>query len=139
MNVLAPLYGTVLIPPAVRDELLVATSQIGPFPLEQFGFLRVHQPARVLTFADCDLGESEALSLALELGVKEVLIDEADARREATRLGLRPSGVLAVLVRAKAGGLIPDVGTLIDALQSRIRFRVAAGVRTEALRQAGEL
>jgi uncharacterized protein len=136
---LSGLYGAVLVPPAVHAELLAENPLISPFAFEQFPFVQVRAPQRVLEFRDCDPGESEALSLALELHVSEVLVDEASARREAVRLGIRPTGVLAVLVKAKAEGLIPLVGPLIVQLQEKIRFRLSQQVRDDVLRQAGEL
>jgi uncharacterized protein len=50
---------------------------------------------------DLDLGEAETLVLGLELGAGVVLVDEKEARHTATRLGLRPLGVLGILLQAK--------------------------------------
>ena len=49
-----------------------------------------------------DAGESAAIALALELGVSQILLDETDGRMAAKALGLRPIGVLGVLLRARA-------------------------------------
>jgi predicted nucleic acid-binding protein len=44
-----------------------------------------------------DLGEREAIQLALELGVSTVLIDEADGRQQAEKLKLEVRGTLGIL------------------------------------------
>jgi predicted nucleic acid-binding protein len=53
-----------------------------------------------------DAGETEAISLALERGIKPILMDERKARRVATQLGLLKIGTLSVLERLAAGGWI---------------------------------
>jgi hypothetical protein len=85
-----------------------------------------------------DPGESEALALALELGISVILIDEAAGRVAAVRLGLSPVGVLGTLVRAKQRGLIDSVGPLIEQIQGEIGFFVSQALRAEILRRAGE-
>jgi predicted nucleic acid-binding protein len=68
-----------------------------------------------------DPGESEAIALALELGA-DLLIDEAAGRAEAQRLGIRPIGVLAVLVRGKQLGRIDKVMPLVERLRNEYGF-----------------
>jgi len=51
---------------------------------------------------ELDAGESATIALALELGASRILLDETDGRTVAKALGLRPIGVLGVLLRAKA-------------------------------------
>jgi uncharacterized protein len=137
--ILSSLYRRVLVPPAVRAELTAGGASIDPFPFEEYPFVEVRTPLHVGTFQNCDPGESEALSLALELGITDLLIDELNGRREAERLGLRPTGVLGLLVTAKRTGLIRHIAPLLDQLQARIRFRVSRAVRDKVLREAGEI
>ena len=85
-----------------------------------------------------DPGESEALALAVELGISVILIDEAADRAAAMRLGLLPVGVLGTLVRAKQRGLVDRVEPLIDRLEREIGFFVSQELRAEILRRAGE-
>jgi predicted nucleic acid-binding protein len=52
-----------------------------------------------------DIGEAEAIVLAIELGTM-LLIDEIDGRTAAAAAGVPFVGVLGVLARAKRDGLI---------------------------------
>lgn len=64
-------------------------------------------------------------------------MDERLARRHAKRLGLKLTGTLGVLLRAKERELVPAVGPLIDQL---VQGGIWLGddLITEALRLAGE-
>ena len=53
-----------------------------------------------------DEGEREAIQLAEELGADLILVDDKDARREASKRHLSTSGTLGVLDRAAEKGLI---------------------------------
>ena len=86
-----------------------------------------------------DIGEAEAIALALELKADELLIDERLGRREAVRLGLSITGVLGVLLIAKNRGLISKVQPIIDALILQANFRISRQLYEEVLRTANEL
>lgn len=50
---------------------------------------------------DLDEGEAKAIALAVEQKAAVVFLDETDARRVADIYGLRRTGVIGVLIRAK--------------------------------------
>jgi predicted nucleic acid-binding protein len=136
------LFDRVLIPPAVSDELGRAGVRLNA-PSEQLpGWLEVRSPSDSVRVAELrrelDIGESEAISLALEIGSTELLIDEHDGRQVARRFGLEPVGVIGVLIRAKARGHVPVVVPLLDRLQNELNFFISAALRSEAQRLAGE-
>lgn len=83
-------------------------------------------------------GETVALSLARREGVRFVLLDEKKARRIAASVGLLPVGTLAVLLRAKERGLIPEVRQHLTALQAQGRH-LSPNLIARVLRDAGEL
>jgi len=83
-------------------------------------------------------GEIGALALALERGIRDVLIDEKAARAVAIHLGLRPSGLLGVLLRAKKLSLLGAVLPLLDRLRNEADFRVDDELRARISGLAGE-
>ena len=101
-DLLATLYGEVVIPVAVRDELLAAHWSLPEFLRTR----TVRRPAEVerLQF-DIDVGEAEAIVLAKELGADLLVVDEAEGRRVALREGVNIIGLLGVLVQGKRNGV----------------------------------
>jgi uncharacterized protein len=87
---------------------------------------------------DLDMGEAETLALALELKADLVLLDEQEGRHAAVRLGLRPFGVLAILLKAKRQGEISKVRPLLDALRGQAGFFVGESLYRQVLQEAGE-
>ena len=86
----------------------------------------------VASFADAtllrlDVGEREAIQLALEPGVRTVLIDEADGRKAAERLHLEVRGTLGILERGAKLGKISFRQALRKLEQTS--FRVSPAVR----------
>jgi uncharacterized protein len=143
LPVLHALYGEVIIPPAVADELSRAAPPVPPVDLAGLSFIRVVAPRDMEKVAvllqSLGRGEAEAIELASEIHADLVLIDETKARRIAARHGLQLIGVLGILVKAKSSGLVQRISPLLDTLSSTINFRVSQTLRERALREAGEL
>ena len=100
-DLLPQLFGLVLIPPAVLNELNQpeAAELVRNWVANLPSWLRV-QPLRSEPNASLDhldSGEREAITLAEEVKADQLLIDEADARREAARRNLPFMGTLGVL------------------------------------------
>ena len=87
---------------------------------------------------ELDIGEAEAIALAVEIQADQVLIDERRGRLVATRLNLRCIGILGILVEAKIQGLIAEVQPLLDALVNEAGFWVAEPLYNSILRLVGE-
>jgi hypothetical protein len=142
LELLADLFGAVLIPPAVAEELEHPPAELTVVHTRSLPFVTIRAPAdsaRVGALqAELDRGEAEAISLALEEGVVTILLDEPIGRAAARRMGLTPIGVLGILVRSKQRGRVDAVRPLLDRLVNEGRFFVAPEVRAEAFRQAGE-
>jgi predicted nucleic acid-binding protein len=141
-RIVMPLFGTLLVPPAVAAELLVSAPVVGPLDASRCDFLRVQAPRdgahvdRLLV--SLDLGEAEAIVLALEVNASGILVDEAMGRRVAASVGLRVIGTGGILAEAKHAGLIANVAPLLDELDRTIRFRLSAKVRADVLKLFGE-
>jgi len=141
LDLLQRLYSEVAIPPAVQQEVLAGgLGAVGSVELQQADWLHVvplQDPPRAAMLSDLDRGEAETIALAQELNADLVLIDERLARRHAKRLGLKLSGTLGVLLKAKSLGLIPSISPLVEQLL-RGGIRLSESVVAEALELAGE-
>ncbi len=99
----------------------------------------VKDESRVRGFAQSlDVGEAEALALAVEMSAAVILLDEKDARQTAERLGLAPLGTGGLLIWARRAGLIASLRSELDALRQRGKFRVSDSLYLAALRAVGE-
>jgi len=96
------------------------------------------QAISTLLQRDLDLGEAETLALALTLGADLVLLDEQEGRHAAIRLGLRPLGVLGILLKAKRQGYIREIRPSLDALRRQAGFFLGDRLYRQILEEAGE-
>lgn len=83
-------------------------------------------------------GEAEAIALALELGLRRILIDERDGSRMAQELGLEPLGVLGVLLRAKREGHLVSVKEMMISLRDEVGFYIHRNLFDKVLHLAQE-
>jgi len=149
LHLLRRQFDRIWVPPAVLQELRVEEDLPGNAAIRGAlyeGWIEVRPVGDVHWMAplmrslgrDLDVGETEAIALAVREGRERVLLDEADARRIAHQMGLPVVGVLGILLRAKACGDIPSVRTAIERLRGEAGFFVADALQSEILRQAGE-
>ncbi len=87
---------------------------------------------------ELDQGEAAAIALALESSISRVVIDETDGRARAKALGLRPTGVLGVLLRAKNDGRIESVKLEMEKLRVDAGFFISEPLFQKILLNAGE-
>ena len=84
-----------------------------------------------------DLGESEAIVLAKENDISDILMDEYKGRKIAKDNGLHPIGTLGVLIQAKKKKLIKKVKPERDTLINN-HIRISDDLYSTALELAGE-
>jgi predicted nucleic acid-binding protein len=100
LDLLSRLFDSVLVPPAVRDELLRPRKRFRPVRLEDIPGAVLRTPSDTTRVAELlgrlQAGEAEAIALAAELGA-DLLIDEMAGRRIASEMGLRITGVVTFL------------------------------------------
>ena len=82
---------------------------------------------------ELDVGEREAIQLALELGISTVLIDEADGRKQAERLHLEVRGTLGILERGANLGKI-NLRQALSKLE-QTNFRISPAVVAALLKR----
>lgn len=110
----------IAIPPAVVRELEAGDWKEAVTVLREIRlgtWLRV-ESARTAVFAvtppaNLGAGELEVLNLASSSGLT-ALMDDSDARRFATRMGVAVVGSLGIVARAKSLGLIKSVRPLVE-------------------------
>ncbi len=144
LYLLYQLYGTVFIPEAVYRELTEPSSPVsGATEVQTFDWIQtctVNDRTLVEALSnELDIGEAEAIALAVETQAQQVLIDERRGRLVAARLNLRYIGILGILVEAKSQGLITEVKPVLDALINNAGFWVAEALYNRVLRQVNEL
>jgi len=83
-------------------------------------------------------GESETIALAVELHADLAFLDESDARRVAKIYGLKMSGVIGILVRAKLAGKVTSLRNELDNLRLDGGFWIGDDVFDRALAAVGE-
>lgn len=93
-----------------------------------------------INFPSIDLGKGETAVIALGLNISDslLILDDRLGRRIANLCGLKYTGTIGVLVKAKQVGYIESVACAIALLQSKGMWLSDAFIR-EALRLSGEL
>ena len=143
LDLLKRRYGEVRIPPAVAAELS-ALSHVGAkshlAAAKEEGWIVVEKPPGPpppLVFP-LDVGETEAIALAIVVPADVLLIDEKRGREAARRLGLAVGGVLGELLHARQAGWIPNLRAEIDRLRAEAGFFVDSQIERFILSQVGE-
>jgi predicted nucleic acid-binding protein len=143
LDLLKQIYGRVSIPPATFSEIVAvaARKQVSPQP-QIPGWIET-KPIADQAFAvalqfELDVGEAEAIALALQLKADLLLLDERKARTVAERFGLKFIGLLGILILAKRRGLVRNVKPIVDDLIGKAGFWVGRNLYNRILREAGE-
>jgi len=138
-DLLNSLYENVLIPPAVKEEIIAGgKSQVGVQELESTTWLQIMEikdSTKISLLHELDRGEAEVIILAKEQRVDEVIIDEKVARMQARVLGLKVVGTPGLLLRAKNRGLIHEIRPSINMILQEgiyIHENVVRGILQEA-------
>jgi len=145
LSLLRQQFGEIWIPPAVIEELRVEEDLPGSHAVREavdLGWLRVKrvedQALVKILQRDLDDGEAEAIALALQMKANRVLLDEREGRRVAKSLGLKVTGVLGILLRAKHEGHLPSLQEAMEQLQEQAGFRIGRELFADILREGGE-
>jgi predicted nucleic acid-binding protein len=135
-GLLSELFGDVIVPQAVYEELMAFHSHLPDFVL-----IRPTQPAarRLPETAFLGRGEAEAIALAKRIKSDLLLTDDLKARNVAAALKLKCMGLLGVLILAKQRGHITSVKEALETLQARGGLYLSEVVKMEALKLAGEI
>lgn len=143
LHLLHQLYGTVLIPEAVYRELTDPNFPVaGATEVQTLDWIKTCAVSdRLLVEAlsnELDIGEAEAIALAVEISADQMLIDERQGRLVASRFNLRFTGLLGILIEAKSRGLITEVKPVLDALVNEAGFWIAEPLYKKILQTVNE-
>jgi hypothetical protein len=140
LEIIPSLYGSILIPRAVADEIAAGIEGNVDLPvLSEIGWIEIREvdgsPWPVPR--DIHRGEAEVIALAGMHHDSLMILDDLAARRHARLLGLKFTGTLGVLLKAKQSGLLKNVKPVMDRLE-QLGFRLGNQTRSGFLKLAEE-
>jgi predicted nucleic acid-binding protein len=122
LEILKDLYSEIIIPKAVYEEVQLGRNKPYYIDLKQFAWIQIFEVAdrnSLKFFHDLDAGEAEAIVLAKEINAQLLIIDEKLGRYYASNAGLKITGTLGVLIKAKNAGFIEQVKPLLIELSQK--------------------
>ncbi len=124
IELLPQLYGEVLIPPAVADELAAADQlpALAAWIEQPPAWLKITSPQSIDPTLNVHLGEAAAICLALERRADRLLIDERTGREAAEVRGLYVTGTLGVLDLAARSGFLDLEAAIADLRQTNFHI-----------------
>jgi predicted nucleic acid-binding protein len=146
LGLLQDQFEEVFIPLSVLAELKVGTDFRGTDAIQQAlsdGWLKSkeiqNEPLARSLSLELHKGEAEAITLAMDLGMDMIVMDERIGREHAKALGLKTVGILGVLLSAKKHGKIDSVGNAMKSLRREVGFFISERLYEGILKQADEL
>ncbi len=140
LTLLKALFGNIVIPQKVYDELTKVPKQIEL--IERLNWIEVKQISDRTHFDNLlktlDPGEAEAIVLAIELEADALLIDEKKGRKIAQEHGIIITGLLGILIIAKTENLISEVKPILDKLIFETGFRINPKLYQDILKKVDE-
>lgn len=136
-EVLTRLYGRLIVPQAVHDELSrpAAPAEVRAWLIRPPAWLEVRSVDRVPDLpGNLGLGEREAIALAETLHADQLIVDDMAARREAQRRGISVIGTLGVLREAAEEGYL-DLRITIEKL-AQTSFHISPALIDYLLRNS---
>lgn len=123
LNLLPQLYGNVIAPDAVKQELAVGQATGVDVPdlngLDWIQIQAISSPSITLNVIDLGRGEAEVIALGLTKTNSLLILDDQLGRRIAKFYQLRYTGTLGVLIKAKQAGYLDAIAPIIAQLQQQ--------------------
>lgn len=141
LDLLPNFYGQIILPYSVTQELAVGkTSGISLPDVTALSWISIHSAKSVSILplvTDLGKGEKEVLALATEISDSLALLDDGLARRYARFLGIKFTGTLGILLKAKQNGYLSRIEPILNQLEL-LKFRLDTATRSSVLKLAGE-
>ena len=122
LEILKYLYGEILIPQEVFNEIEVGRKKdfyTDLSKIEWVKIIKINNKNSLTYFLDLDKGEAEAIVLATEQDADLIILDETLGRFHANHSGLKVTGTIGILLKAKQLGYIIELKPLILELISK--------------------
>jgi uncharacterized protein len=133
IDCLSYFFESVYIPQAVEQECFKGEAK----KAIQKSFIKVVSVKHTLPLG-MGKGEREAISLAVELGINDIITDDDKAIKVASKNGLLPLTAFDIIIMAKKKGLITSAKTVMQQM-----IKQGEGIKEERfksiLEKAGEL
>ena len=116
LDILKKIYEKILIPEAVFNEIREGKSKYyTDISKESWIEILKVENRKILSQLEkkLDKGEAEAIALSLELSADLLLIDEKLGRKIAEEKGIKITGTIGILIKAKKQGIIKEVKPFI--------------------------
>ena len=122
LQILKELYGEIFIPQEVFNEIEAGKNKTYYTDLSKIEWIRImsiRDSKSLSYFLDLDRGEAEAIVLATECDADLIILDESLGRFHAKHAGLKTTGTIGILLKAKQLGLIPELKPLLSELRAK--------------------
>ena len=145
-NMLRTLHDEVIVPVAVWNEIVVGGAGFPESEVLQRavadGWIEVRSPVGSVASLgsgspNLGAGEIQAIQLVRET-LATLVTDDSEARQFAELLGVRATGTVGLLVRARNEGHVPELRPVLDRLLIETNFRMSDQLYRAALNLAGE-
>lgn len=140
LNLIMNQFDKVYIPKAVLDEIKIKDDKITKSLINLIDENKIIVKEITLSKLSEGLrkrlgkGESEAITLAIELNTDYVILDDNVARKEAIRIGLTVKGTLAIIKKLMYENIIEIEPNLLYEKIKKIGFRVKKDIFDEIFR-----
>lgn len=143
LSLMPQLYGSILIPYAVYEELLdprageTVITAVRSAPWIDIQSVQNQGLVNDLR-TRVNVGEAEAIALAIEVKAARLIIDERLGRQAARDFGVKITGILGILLLAKRQKIIMEVKPIMDNLIEQANFRISSQLYADVLMAADE-
>lgn len=140
LNILRGVFGQVVIPEAVFEELSELSAQKQYLINADWIEIQSIEDSELIQNLKkrLDEGESEAIALAVKIRADFLVMDEWKGRRIAQEMGLQIIGIVGILTAAKRKSIILEVKPILDELIEMVGFRIHPSIYAAALKDSGE-
>ncbi|MGC4128506.1 MAG: DUF3368 domain-containing protein [Bergeyella sp.] len=122
LHILKDLYGEILIPLEVFNEIEAGKNKAFYTDLSKIEWIKIEKirnETSLSYFLDLDKGEAEAIILATEKEADLIILDETLGRFYARHAGLKITGTVGILLKAKQKGYLPELKPLLFELKAK--------------------